>query len=46
MHQVRPVREHDYEAFYRAVCGFDQVERISGVGFVEAIMRPSNSTLA
>lgn len=29
------------ETFYRAVCGFDQVERISGEGFVEAIMRPS-----
>jgi predicted enzyme related to lactoylglutathione lyase len=27
------------ESFYRAVCGFDQVERIAGEGFSEAIMR-------
>jgi predicted enzyme related to lactoylglutathione lyase len=31
------------EAFYRAVCGFDEVERIAGPGFVEAIMRPSGN---
>lgn len=31
------------ETFYRAVCDFDQVERISGEGFTEAIMRPSNT---
>lgn len=31
------------EAFYRSVCGFDQVERIEGEGFTEAIMRPSGS---
>lgn len=28
------------EAFYRAVCGFDQVQHIKGEGFAEAIMRP------
>ncbi len=33
------------EAFYRAVCGFDQIERISGEGFTESIMRPSGSAL-
>lgn len=30
------------EAFYRAVCGFDQVQRVSGEGFTEAIMRPAD----
>jgi lactoylglutathione lyase len=30
------------EAFYRSVCGFDHVERISGKDFVESIMRPSS----
>lgn len=29
------------EAFYRAVCAFDQVQHIKGEGFAEAIMRPS-----
>ncbi len=29
------------EAFYRAVCGLDQVERLSGEGFEEVIMRSS-----
>ncbi|MFM5885593.1 MAG: VOC family protein [Novosphingobium sp.] len=29
------------EAFYREVCGFDQVQHIKGEGFAEAIMRPS-----
>lgn len=29
------------EVFYRTVCGFDQVEWISGPDFREAIMRPS-----
>jgi lactoylglutathione lyase len=33
------------EAFYREVCGFDQIERISGEGFTESIMRPSKSAL-
>ena len=31
------------ETFYRSVCGFDQVERITGEGFAEAIMRPSGN---
>jgi lactoylglutathione lyase len=31
------------EAFYRTVTGFDQIERLSGQGFTESIMRPSNS---
>jgi len=29
------------EAFYRAVTGFNQFERISGEGFAEVIMRPA-----
>jgi predicted enzyme related to lactoylglutathione lyase len=33
------------EAFYRAVCGFDQVERISGDGFIESIMRPAGNPM-
>jgi predicted enzyme related to lactoylglutathione lyase len=33
------------EAFYRAVCGFDQIERISGQGFTESILRPSGTAM-
>jgi lactoylglutathione lyase len=33
------------EAFYRAVCGFDQIDRISGEGFTESIMRPSGNAM-
>jgi predicted enzyme related to lactoylglutathione lyase len=33
------------EAFYRAVCGFDQIERISGAGFTESIMRPADNPM-
>lgn len=31
------------EAFYRAVCGFDDVQHIAGEGFSEAIMRPASA---
>lgn len=32
------------EAFYRTVCGFDQVQHFKGEGFAEAIMRPSGES--
>lgn len=32
------------EAFYRGVCGFDQVQRIEGEGFREAILTIANAT--
>lgn len=31
------------EAFYRSVCGFDQVQRITGEGFREAILTVSGA---
>ncbi len=31
------------EAFYRAVCGFDQAQYVSGEGFAEVILRASGN---